>query len=163
MKSKGSPVGAILVIISTAIAILSLFLPWVDLGILSASGFQQQGFIFLVLFIYPFCVSLIRCRMIKPIAIICSILSIIAGVAFCLSKSANLLDTNINASGSGLYVFIGASILLLIGCIAYSNPINKNVKKTVKRKKRPTNNHKRKRPSNTKGTVNTKKNHNHTV
>ena len=40
-----------------ALAVISLFFPWVELGFISASGFQQQGYIFLIAFIYPiYCV-----------------------------------------------------------------------------------------------------------
>ena len=38
---------------SFGVAILSMFLPWVDMEIITLNGFQQQGYIFLVCFVYP--------------------------------------------------------------------------------------------------------------
>lgn len=45
-------VGVKLIFISTVIGILSLFMKWVDMLILSATGFQQQGYLSLILYIY---------------------------------------------------------------------------------------------------------------
>ena len=45
---------------SFGVAILSMFLPWVDMEIITLNGFQQQGYIFLVCFVYPlYCICLL--------------------------------------------------------------------------------------------------------
>lgn len=51
----------------------------------------------------------------KIISAICGIIAIIGSIAYMNSKSTDFLGANINLSGTGLYVFIGASALLLVG------------------------------------------------
>ncbi len=111
--------GGKLIFISTILAILSLFMSWVDAGIIRASGFQQQGYLFLILYIYPVIKLLQGTKMNKLIGIICSILAVIGSIAFLSSKSVDIFGTTVNAAGAGLYLFIIASILLTIGVLQY--------------------------------------------
>ncbi|HSH36252.1 MULTISPECIES: hypothetical protein [Schnuerera] len=111
--------GGKLIFISAIIAILSLFMSWVDAGIVRASGFQQQGYIFLVLYIYPIFKLLKGVKMNKLIGLICSILSVISGIVFLNTKNVDLFGSTVNAAGTGLYLFIIASIMLTIGVIKY--------------------------------------------
>ncbi len=106
-----------LILASGLIAIISLFLPWVDLGFVSASGFQQQGYIFLIAFIYPvYCV--LKNKTINKIGgLICGILAIIVSIIYINSKSEGFFGETINASGTGLYLFLIASILLTVAII----------------------------------------------
>ncbi|WP_010287229.1 hypothetical protein [Kurthia massiliensis] len=100
---------------ASAVAIISLFLPWVDLGIVSASGFQQQGYLFLIAFIYPV-YAIFKNKPIHKIGgLACGIIAIVASFIFMNSKSGDLFGATINATGSGLYVFLIASIVLTIG------------------------------------------------
>ncbi|MFN0313028.1 hypothetical protein [Kurthia sp. ISK08] len=46
MNFKQLSLGKKIILITTVIALISLFLPWVELGILSASSFQQGGYLF---------------------------------------------------------------------------------------------------------------------
>ncbi len=50
MNFKQLSLGKKIILITTVLALISLFLPWVELGILSASGFQQGGYLFLTAF-----------------------------------------------------------------------------------------------------------------
>ena len=42
-----------IILAGAVVAIISLFMTWVDAGIVSANGFQQQGYIWLACFAYP--------------------------------------------------------------------------------------------------------------
>ncbi len=53
IKFKEWNFGGKLIFISTILAIISLFMNWVDAGILRVSGFQQQGYLLLIFYIYP--------------------------------------------------------------------------------------------------------------
>lgn len=99
---------------ASAIAIVSLFLPWVDLGIVSSSGFQQQGYLFLIAFIYPVYAILKNKPIHKISGLACGIIAIVASFIFMNSKSGDLFGTTINATGSGLYVFLIASVVLTV-------------------------------------------------
>lgn len=111
--------GGKLIFIAGCLAIASLFMNWVDLGIISASGFQQDGYLFLVFYIYPM-IKLLKDKPIKKgLGLISSLLAVIIGIVFMLSKSTDVFGTTINGAGTGLYIFIIASIMLTIGIVKY--------------------------------------------
>ncbi len=95
-------------------AVISLFLPWVDLGILSANGFQQQGYLFLVLMIYPIYTVIAEKSRYKMVSLGCGIVNTVFVFIFINSKSADFFGETINAAGIGLYVMLIASILMTI-------------------------------------------------
>lgn len=110
-------IGRKLILAGGAVGIISLFFPWVDAGFISANGFQQQGYLLLLAFIYPiFSIVLRR----KP-QFIRSLISLIVGVvfmfAFISSKGTNLFGTDINMAASGMYIMIGGLIISIIGII----------------------------------------------
>lgn len=96
---------------------------WVDMGILSATGFQQQGYLSLILYIY----AVVKLYQNKPInrvlGIISSLLAIVARIAFALSKSDDFFGESINAATTGLYVFIITAILLTVKIFKYEKTI----------------------------------------
>jgi hypothetical protein len=111
--------GGKLIFIAGCLAIVSLFMSWVDLGIVSASGFQQDGYLFLIFYIYPIYKLLKEKPMKKVLGLISSILAVIIGIIFMLSKSVDVFGTTVNGAGTGLYVFIIASIMLTVGIVKY--------------------------------------------
>ncbi len=94
---------------------------WVDIGFTSAFGFQQQSYIFLIFFIYPvYCIF-------KNLLIhrICELLSagliIVAILVYSSSKSGDFFGETINVAGTGMYVFLSASILFDVGVFLDTN------------------------------------------
>ncbi len=119
IKFKEWNLGGKLIFISTVIAILSLFMNWVDAGIVRLSGFQQQGYLFLILYIYPVYKLLKGDELGKVSGLLCGILAIISGIAYLGSKSIDFFGTTVNAGGTGIYIFIIASVILTIGVVKY--------------------------------------------
>lgn len=119
IKFKEWNFGGKLIFISVLLAILSLFMSWVDAGIVRVSGFQQQGYLFLILYIYPAYKLLKGAQLNKLIGLICSILAVVSSIAFLSSKSVDFFGSTVNAGGVGLYLFIVASIMLTVGIIKY--------------------------------------------
>ena len=112
-------IGGKMIFIATVVGILSLFMKWVDVGLASASGFQQQGYLMLVLYIYPM-VQLFKIKPInKAIGIVSGILAIIAGVAFLISKNVDFMGESVNVASTGLYVFVLSAVLLTAGIVKY--------------------------------------------
>lgn len=112
-------IGGKLIFISTVVAVLSLFMKWVDIGFISASGFQQQGYLFLIFYLYPV-IQLFRNKPInKLVGIILSVLALVAGIGYILSKSGDFFDQTINVASTGLYVYIISAILLIVGVFKY--------------------------------------------
>ncbi len=107
--------GGTVIVVATALFVISLFMPWVDAGFLSASGFQQEGYLILILFAYPIYTALAE----KPInligGLISSVLAVVVVVMFMFSKSVDFFGSSTNLSGTGMYLAIIASIILVIG------------------------------------------------
>tara|TARA_B000000557_G_C20688401_1_gene406232 strand:+ start:313 stop:723 length:411 start_codon:yes stop_codon:yes gene_type:complete len=92
---------------SFAIAVLSMFLPWVNLEIMTLNGFQQQGYIFLVALIYPVIFILRGVKYNSLIALILAVITVILTIWFISTKSLELYDgQSVNVSGSGLWLFL---------------------------------------------------------
>ncbi|MEB7773163.1 hypothetical protein [Kurthia gibsonii] len=117
MNFKQLSLGKKIILITTAIALISLFLPWVELGILSASGFQQGGYLFLIAFIYPVYCVLKNTYINKVGGLVCGIVALIASIAYISSKSDEIFGTAINVAGSGAYLFLISTIGLIIGVV----------------------------------------------
>ena len=112
---KNWSTGQRLIFASSVVAVLSLLLPWADMGLLSVNGFAQQGYILFIFFIYPL-YKLLKSTPIKPLyGFTSSGLSVICSISFALSKTVEVFDTTVNLSGSGLVLFIICSIALVIG------------------------------------------------
>ena len=112
---KNWSTGQRLIFASSVVAVLSLLLPWADMGLLSVNGFAQQGYLLLIFFIYPL-YKLLKSTPIKPLyGFISSGLAVISSISFALSKTVEVFDTTVNLSGSGLVLFIICSIVLVIG------------------------------------------------
>ncbi len=112
-------IGGKMIFIATIAAILSLFMKWVDIGIMSFSGFQQQGYLILILYIYPVYKLLKGESMSKGIGLGCGITAIIIGIVFLFSKTVDMFGESINFATTGLYINIVASILLTVGIAKY--------------------------------------------
>lgn len=117
MNFKQLSLGKKIILITTVIALISLFLPWVELGILSASGFQQGGYLFLIAFIYPVYCVLKNTYINKVGGLVCGIVALIAPIAYISSKSDEIFGTAINVAGSGAYLFLISTIGLIIGVV----------------------------------------------
>lgn len=119
MKFNEWSIGGKIIATASILGILSLFFKWVDLGFVSVSGFQQQGYIFLLLYIYPVYVLLNDKTMNKKIAIPMSVTAVFFGVVYIFYKSFDFLGTTVYAASSGVYLYIISSILLTIGIYKY--------------------------------------------
>lgn len=117
MNFKQLSLGKKIILITTVIALISLFLPWVELGILSASGFQQGGYLFLIAFIYPVYCVLRNTYINKVGGLVCGIVALIASIAYISSKSDEIFGTAINVASSGAYLFLISTIGLIIGVV----------------------------------------------
>tara|TARA_B100000900_G_scaffold230256_1_gene195528 strand:+ start:336 stop:743 length:408 start_codon:yes stop_codon:yes gene_type:complete len=104
-----------LIIGSTLIALLSLFTPWVNMGIVSLNGFQQQGYILIPLFIYPVLKILKSEKMSFIPALACGAIMVLITIYFISTKSINVYGESINVSGWGLWLFLLTSIGFTLG------------------------------------------------
>ncbi|MBO9600228.1 MAG: hypothetical protein J7559_20725 [Cohnella sp.] len=109
------------IFVSTCLAVLSQFFTWVDIGFYSENGFSQDGYLFLICFLYPI-IRLLQGKSINKLGgYVSAIAGVVCGIAYINWKSAELFGVSINAAGSGPYVFIVASALLGLGVYKYGN------------------------------------------
>lgn len=109
------------ILVAGFIAIISIFLPWVDLVIRHTNGFQELAFLLLAFFVYPV-LSVIKN---KPISLIwgsaSSILAAVAAVAFMEWKTIPYQGINLCFAGQGTYLFLVASVILFAGVLKYNS------------------------------------------
>lgn len=95
------------IFLSTLVATLSMFLPWVDLGLGVRSGFVEGSFLFLGLYIYPFWSSFKQKPMNKVWGLVCAVIA--------ASFSIIYMATQEMMSILGVAIFFLSSIALGVG------------------------------------------------
>lgn len=104
---------------SALAALISLFMPWIQMGIISSSGWSQQGYFFCLFFVYPI-IGVFNVKGLNRIAgIICGVLAFVIAVAYIADKQYDILGNKGNAAASGLYLFTASTIGLIIGAVKY--------------------------------------------
>lgn len=112
-------IGGKVILVSTLIAIISIFMPWVDMVISTSNGWQQFAFILLAFYVYPVLTVIKN----KPLSLlwgsISSIIPAVAAVAFMEYKTMLFEGVDLCFAGQGTYLFFVASIFLFAGVLKY--------------------------------------------
>ncbi len=111
--------GGRIIFASACTALISMFMTWVDIGIAQKNGFDQQAFLLLVFWIYPVFRLLKNKRINGVSGLLSSIASVILTIGYIDSKSGELINRTVNFSGTGVWVFLFASIALGVGIVKY--------------------------------------------
>ncbi|MDP3300645.1 MAG: hypothetical protein Q8S36_01615 [Sulfuricurvum sp.] len=107
------------ILISALIAIISIFMPWIDMTIRTSSGWQQLAFVLLGFYVYPV-LQAIRNKSISLIwGSASSISAAVAAVAFMEWKTILFEGVDLCLAGQGTYLFFVASVLLFAGVLKY--------------------------------------------
>jgi len=110
---------------SACVAAVSMLLTWVDIGFASQNGLSQGTFLLLGFYIYPVMRLLKNEDMNKLWGRICSIGSVITAIIYISSKTIEVFGSTVNAASTGAYLFLFASIALIVGTEKYTT-INSN-------------------------------------
>ena len=117
--------GARTVFVAACVAVLSMFMNWVDIGFATRNGLSQGTFLFLLLWIYPI-QGLLRGKPIMGwLGGIMGAFSAFLTLLYIGSKQVEVFQRATNVAAMGAYVFLFASIALVVGCFMY-HPIPKN-------------------------------------
>lgn len=112
-------IGGKIIIISTVIALISIFMPWIDMTISTSSGWQQLAFVLLAFYVYP----ILQVINNKSISLIwgsaSSISAAVAAVAFMEWKTIPFEGVDLCFAGQGTYLFFVASVFLFAGVVKY--------------------------------------------
>jgi hypothetical protein len=115
--------GGKIIFASSCLAIVSMIMPWVDIGIASSNGFSQGGFLLLGFYIYPNLKLLNDQKLNKKTGMILGIISVVLSLAWTVSNTRDFMGNTINVSGLGLELFVASSIALTIGIMKTSSVI----------------------------------------
>tara|TARA_B100000902_G_scaffold79473_1_gene84143 strand:- start:9965 stop:10345 length:381 start_codon:yes stop_codon:yes gene_type:complete len=107
---------------SFGISVFSLFLPWVDIQLITLNGFQQQGYLFLICFIYPLYCILSTKNHNALVSLTLGVLTVILTIWFINSKSVEIYEgESVNVSGSGLWLFALCTFAFTFACFKELN------------------------------------------
>lgn len=117
--------GERLVIAASILAVVSLFMPWADAGIITETGWEQLGFIFLAAYAYPLYKVLNTRPTNRWLAVASALLALVLGVAYFAGniqtiEAGELFNTEeetLNLNGFGIVVYLLSTLLLLAGTI----------------------------------------------
>lgn len=114
-----TPLGGKIILVSTVVAIFSLFLDWVDVGFISQNGMQQQGYIMLLFFIYPVFLVMKNKKGIRILNILSGVLVVVFMFLFMEDKKADFYGEVLNANAAGIYLFFICTIGLTVGAFLW--------------------------------------------
>jgi len=116
---KNWNLGGKVIFAAACVATISVLMRWVDVGIASQSGLSQGAFLFLGLWIYPVLMLFKNKAIHRVWGLMCSIASVVLTLGYISSKSVELFGETVNAAASGSYLFLLASIALIVGLVKY--------------------------------------------
>lgn len=112
-------IGGKIILISTIIAIISIFMPWIDTTLSTSNGWQQFTFILLAFYVYPALQTMRN----NPISLIwgstSAISATVAAVAFMEWKTIPFEGVELCFAGQGTYLFLVSSVFLIAGVLKY--------------------------------------------
>ena len=113
-----------IIFVAACVAIVSMFMKWVDVGIASRTGLTQATVLLLGLYVYPV-LMLFKNNSIKRVwGLVCSITAVVLTLWYINSQSVEFLGEKISAVGPGAWLFFLASIALIVGVIKYKATIS---------------------------------------
>lgn len=118
-KFKKLNIGGKLILISTLVAILSLFFNWINLKGLSIRGYNQSAYIFLLLFIYPLYIVIFNKKMDNFTAYVFGIFANVVGIGYIGIINRTFLESEFISFGLGIYIYLASTFLLLFGIFNY--------------------------------------------
>lgn len=112
-------IGGKIILISTVIAVISIFMPWIDTTISTSNGWQQLAFVLLAFYVYP----VLQVINNKALSLIwgsaSSISAAVAAVAFMEWKTIPFEGVDLCFAGQGTYLFFAVSVFLFVGVLKY--------------------------------------------
>jgi len=114
--------GGKLTIIAAAVAFLSFFMNWFDVGFAMRNGFSAGTIFFIVCYLYPVIALLTGKKVIRILGVVCGILAIAATVNYISSNTLILYDTPLTLTGAGAWVFMATAAGLIVASLMGAGP-----------------------------------------
>ena len=116
---KNWNVGGKIIFITTCVSVFSMFLKWIDIGIKSETGFEQEAFFLLALYIYPNIMLFKNQKIKRTLGLSFAIINIILCIWYYQSNALLIFGTEVNTTATGAYIYYISSIIFLIGILKY--------------------------------------------
>ena len=100
---------------AAALAIASLFMPWVDIGFATQNAFSQQTVILIAPVAYLFNKIVKGEAVSKQVSLILMAVALCGTVYYISSKNAELFGHTVNTAGSGAILFLLSTIAFSLG------------------------------------------------
>ena len=111
--------GAKTIFVAACIAVVSMLMNWVDIGIATRNGLSQGACLMLVLWLYPV-IALLRGKPIMAwLGGVLGGLSALMTLVYIGSKQIEIYGRTVNVAAMGSYMFLLASVALIVGCFMY--------------------------------------------
>lgn len=107
----------IMFLVGAIVAVLSLFMTWVDVGIAKANGFQQQGYFWILTFVYPTVQIIRKQNYNKIVAIVPLVLGVLSMIYFISTKNTTVYGIKLHCARAGMYIMTCAIIVSLVASI----------------------------------------------
>jgi len=111
--------GAKVIFIAVCLAVMSLLMPWVDIGIASRNGISQGTFLLLLFWLYPVLTVLMNKTMQRWLGGIMGVVSAALTMAYIASKTTVLFGETRNFAAMGADAFMLSSLVMVVGCFMY--------------------------------------------
>ena len=127
--------GGKLILISTMIAIISIFLPWIDKVIHYTTGWKEYAFVLLIFYIYPV-LQVIKNKSLSLLwGSTTSIIPAVAVYTFMEYQTIHIEGVDICWAGQGAYLFFVACVFLFAGVLKYkASEMEVSEKSTIEEK-----------------------------
>ena len=114
---QGWSLGGKIVFISSCVAVVSLLLPWIDVGIATRMGLTQVSLLLIGFYVYPVLMLLQKQPIHKGAGIACGGLAIAGTLWWILHHRSSVFGQTMDVSGFGSKLFLLASIAFTVGVV----------------------------------------------
>lgn len=109
-----------LLIVSLTLAIISMAMPWKDLGIISRTGLETASFLWLLLTAYPAVQAASKKKINIKLAFPMQAVALLIMYGDYQNSAVDLFDQTVNAFGIGAWVFVLHIILNIVALVLYT-------------------------------------------
>ena len=101
------------------VAVISMLVPWVDIGLASSNGISQGAVLFLILWIYPMYKLFKNKPASKILNVLLALTSCGLTVIYIASKQVDWFGKSVNVASTGAILYLLASVCLIFASLKY--------------------------------------------
>lgn len=114
-------IGGRIIFVTSCVSVLSMFMPWMDIGIASQTGLSQGTVLLLGLYVYPVLMLLKKGPLNRLAGLACAVVAVVCSLVYIKSQTISFFGTSTNVAASGAYLFLIASGAFIVGVFKYQS------------------------------------------